>query len=272
MLRSRPSFLLTALLAVAACGGKSSNPPTTPATTPPPAPAAGAEPTTAEEVIERSIAAAGGRAVMEKMTTMKTTGTVTIPQMGAKGSVLIEASAPSNMVTTIDIPGIGKIQQGVTADVAWEVNPMTGARILKGEERAVVVRQATFNADLAWKQHYPKAELAGIADHAGTASYKVVLTPKPGEGEPETRYYAKDTFLPVGSEMVVTTQMGKVPATVQFLDYKDVQGMKVAHKMVRKDGPVNLEIVLEAIEVNPSLPPTTFELPAAIQKLQAKAK
>jgi len=265
---NRTSLACVLALALAGCGGKSA-PSTNP--TAPAAAASGtvpAEPRTGEEVIEHALAAQGGRDAMAKITSLKQTGTLLIPQMGAKGTIAIQAAPPRSSVTLIDIPGIGKIAQGVRDDIAWEMNPMTGSRIVTGAERALLLRESTFNADLIWKELFPKAELGGVVDFQGTPAYKVVLTAK--EGDTQTRYFAKDTLLPIGLEMTVESQMGKVPVVMKIADYRDVGGIKYAHKLVRNEGPVTLEIQIDKIEPNAPIDPSVFELPPEIAKLQKK--
>jgi hypothetical protein len=188
--------------------------------------------------------------------------------MGMKGAMTLIAAPPHSTITTIELPGLGKIVQGVSGEVAWEVNPITGSRVITGAERAQVLRESTFNADLMWKDLYPKAELAGVVEFAGAPAYKVVLTPP--EGEPQARYFAKDTLLPAGVQMTVDSQMGKVPVEMTISDWREVNGIKYAHKLARKEGPQTLEIVIEKIEHDPALDPATFALPPEIAALQPK--
>ncbi|MDQ3370191.1 MAG: hypothetical protein M3680_32645 [Myxococcota bacterium] len=269
MSRTRLAFLLAVSLAVplAGCGGSKAAPATTTPAAPAP-PAAVAEPTTADDVIERSLAAQGGRPALAKFTSMKQTGTLVIPQMGAKGTMMLQAVPPRSSVMQLEIPGIGKIAQGVKDDVAWEMNPMTGARIVTGAERTLLLREATFGADLMWKELYPTSVLDGVVDFQGTPAYKVTLTAK--EGDTQTRYFAKDTFLPLGVEMTVDSQMGKVPMTMKLSDHREIAGVKFAHKMERNEGQVTIEITIDKIEPNVAIPATTFDLPPEIQKLQKK--
>lgn len=253
-----PLRTLALALALAACGGAAK----------PTGPAKPAELTTAEAVMEASLAAQGGRERIGKVKAIRQTGQLLIPQMGIKGTMTVVSSPPHNSVTTIELSGLGKIAQGFSGDVAWEVNPVTGARIITGAERTQLLREAMFNGDLIWKQLYPKAELAGVVEFVGVPSYKVVLTPP--EGDAQTRYFAKDTLLPVGVQMTAESQMGKQPIEMAVSDWRDVNGIKYAHKIKRAEGPQSLELVLEKVEHDPPLDPATFALPPEIQALQKK--
>lgn len=260
----------TVVLFAAACGGSLK-----PATTPAPPPADGSTsgapataPTTAEGVIEGSLAAQGGRAKLAAITSIKQSGTLSITQMGMTGPITILMSPPRNMLTTVELKGLGSLLQGTRGDLAWELNPMTGARIITGSERAQLLRDATFNGDLQWKTLFPKAELGGVVEFAGQQAYKVTLTAV--EGDTQTRYFAKDTLLPVGVQMVADSQMGKVPVELEVSDYRDVGGVKYPHKVTRKEGPQSIEIVLDKVEINAALPATAFDLPPPVAALQKK--
>jgi hypothetical protein len=223
-------------------------------------------PTSADEVIEASIAAQGGRDKLATLTAIKSTASVLIPQANIRGTVVIYNAPPRESLQELDIAGIGKSRSGTHDGMAWEMNPLTGARIIDGPEKRLVLRDATFNSDLHWKELFPKAELAGVVDFGGAPSYKVVLTTP--EGDQLTRYYAKDTFLPVGYEEVVKSQMGEVAVALVESDYRDVGGLKFPFKASRKDATVAAEITIETIELSPALDPKLFEIPQEIKALQ----
>ncbi|HWU89834.1 MAG TPA: hypothetical protein VN253_21380 [Kofleriaceae bacterium] len=64
--------------------------------------------------------------------------------------------------------------------------------------------------------------------------------------------------------------MGKVPVEMTISDWRDVGGIKYAHKLQRKEGPQTVEIVLEKIEYDPPLDPATFALPPSLEALLKK--
>jgi hypothetical protein len=65
--------------------------------------------------------------------------------------------------------------------------------------------------------------------------------------------------------------MGDIPVDVAVSDYRDVNGLKFPHKMVRTEGPQKIEIVFDRIELDVALPPATFDAPPAITALQKGA-
>jgi zinc protease len=255
---TRIAFLLAL---VVACGGGGTSVPQTPTV-----PAKPKTPSTAEEVIEASLAAQGGRDKLAKITSLKSTATILIAAANLKGKLTAYNAPPRDSLEIFDLPGIGKTQSGTHDDLAWEMNPITGARIIDGAEKRIALRNATFNADLMWKELYPKTELAGVVDFNGTQSYKVIFTA--AEGDSVTRYYAKDTLLPIGTEMIVKSQMGEMPLVLVESDFRDIQGLKFPYKVQRKDATLSAEITVDEIELSPKLDPTLFAVPPEIQALQ----
>lgn len=256
--------LASILFAVAACGGSARSTTTPTAPTAPTAPAP-TELTTADQVMEASIAAAGGRDALAKLTSIKTTGAFEIA--GIKGTVVTLTAPPHESLTTVELPGLGKLVSGVHNDFAWEKSPMQGSRVITGPELAYTLREATFNGELVWKQLFPKAELQGVVDFAGTKAYKLLLTD--ASGETETRYIAKDTKRPLGVEMTVPSQMGKVLVSVTLTDYRDVNGLKFPFHIDNKTAGQTFTITVSNIELSAPIDPKTFEVPDDIKALAA---
>lgn len=264
---------LAATLAVSCGGGAGAAAarPAGPAETAGPAAPAAAAPArpavldTAEAVLEASIAAQGGRERIGKIKAIRQIGTFALPRMGMTGTMTSVSAPPQNTLLVIEIPGVGKLRQGVSGDVVWETNPITGARVISGDERAQLLRESTFSGDLAWRQLYPRAELAGVVELAGKPAYKVVLTA--ADGDAQTRYFARDTLLPLGVDSVARSQMGKMAVSLELSDWREVGGVKYAHRVQRKEGPQTIDVTIEKIEIDPPLDATTFALPPEIAAL-----
>jgi zinc protease len=251
------------IFVLAACGGAPTAKPVAPAAPPPPT-----APTelTADQVMEASIAAQGGREAQARIKSLKMTGTLEIG--GAKGTVVVISAPPHETLTTLELEGYGTILQGMHNDFAWEKNPVSGSHIMTGPELTAHLRQDTFNADLVWKQLYPKAELQGVVDYNGTQAYKVLLTA--ADGDTVTRFIAKDTKLELGYETVEKTQMGPVPVSAQQSDFRDVGGVKFPFKLVNKTAGQSFTVILTSVEPNAAIDPKAFEPPDDIKQLAAK--
>ena len=224
----------------------------------------------AGEVLERYIEVTGGRAAYEKVTTTVVTGVMSMPAMNLSGPVVVYAATPRKLYMTVNIPGVADQERGTDGELAWEKATMTGNRIIEGKELAAMMREATFNADLYWKDLYSKVETVELAEVDGKAAYKLVLTTP--EETSQTRYYDQATGLLLRTEMVADTNMGSIPVEIMVADYRDVEGIKVPFKNVSKMMGMEQVLTIEKIEVNVAIPAERFAIPAEIEALRAAAK
>jgi hypothetical protein len=224
----------------------------------------------AEEVIENFIKATGGRDAYGKLHDRVIKGTVAIPQMNVSGTIQIQMAEPNLMHTASEFPGAGKQRQGVKDGIGWEITDMGGARLLEGPELASAVRNATFNAELKWKELYKTVECAAAETINGKKTYKLVFTPH--EGAESSQFYDAETHLLVKARHVIQIQMGDVPVETDFSDYRDVDGIKLPYKTIQTIPNAKLEIVFSEVKHNVDLAADTFDLPEEVQKLVEKKK
>jgi hypothetical protein len=231
------------------------------------APAA-AELPKAEAVLDRFVEVTGGKAAYEKRKTEAQTGNVEFLGQGIKGTISAYAAAPENSYMSMELEGVGKIEQGFTNGVAWEKSAMMGPRVKSGGELAQVRRESTFNAPLHWRKLYSKVEMAGMESVNGEDCYKIVLTP--AEGKPETDYFSKASGLLVKRVMVANTPLGDIPTETVLSDWKQMGGVLQPARMVQKAAGQQIAITMETAKVNEPIPDGTFDLPADIKKLTEK--
>lgn len=223
----------------------------------------------AKEIIERYLEATGGRAAYEKVTSRQQTGTMEVPAQGVKGTTTIIQAAPNKMLMTIDLGGFGGQRMGTDGEVVWSVDTIQGARILEGQEKVSTIRQATFNSELQWESLYKdvKAESEEMID--GKPAYAVTMVSE--DGQKLTNFYDKESGLLVKSATISKNQMGEMPVQSSFTDYRDVDGLKIAHKTII-DGAMGIQIVMtiDTVKLNGELPADAFALPEEVKRaLQA---
>lgn len=217
---------------------------------------------TGEEVIANYIKAIGGEAAIKKIKNRVTKGSFSLPDMGIEAA-MTNIVSPPNMWNEVNVEAMGMVVlQGKSGDVVWSINPMEGSKILEGGEKAAMLRQSSIEPYLNWKDFFASAEVAGEEDVDGDACYKVVLTPK--DGDAETVYFSKASGLitqTTGSQqgMEVTSKVG---------DYKEVDGVKIAHSIVSEGGAMNITITYDSIEQNVDIEDGKFDVPEEIKALQ----
>ncbi|MGB7760361.1 MAG: DUF620 domain-containing protein [Bryobacteraceae bacterium] len=221
----------------------------------------------AETILDKSVEATGGKAAFEKMHNTVITGSMELPAMGIKGTMVITKAEPDKSLAEIEITGIGSVKQGYDGKVAWEINPMQGARIKDGDEKNAAKREAHFH-DENWRDDFKKVETVGAETVEGKDCYKLVKTPN--DGNPVTDYYDKKTGLLVKSATTVNTPNGDMTAEVLFSDYRKEGDLLVAHKIQQSAAGQEIAITFEGFKYNVDLPKDKFDLPDDIKTLLKK--
>src|SRR5262245_21319392 len=93
----------------------------------------------AEDILARE-AEASGNAAARKLKTAVVRGTISVQDM--KGRFAGYHAAPDRYYLEFTIDGLVTQETGVSGDVAWEKNSITGPRVLQGAERAKPLRDA----------------------------------------------------------------------------------------------------------------------------------
>lgn len=216
--------------------------------------------TTAEEVLAKYVDAIGGTDALAKVKTRTIKATFTLPAMGMEADYSLWV-APPNSRNVISLPAFGDVIRGVTGDVAYMVSPMDGASVLEGAEKAAMIRQNSFDEYSNWKENFESAEFVGKEDVKGKACYVVTLTAK-GD-KPATQYFDAESGL---LTQVVSDQQG-MKVTTTLSNYKEVDGIKMPHKIENTGGQLEFELVYTKVAHNEDIPESTFEIPAEVKPL-----
>jgi len=201
---------------------------------------------TAEQIIEKSIEASGGRKNLEKLTSTVAKGSMEIGEQHAHSTLEVYTKAPNKRLIVTDIEGFGEVRQGYDGQVAWSQDPSRGVRVLEGAELADVQRDATFNAELKWRELYPKVELTGKEKVGEREAYVIRLAPS--SGKPVTRYYDAENFLVLRQISTRETPQGPVEIQVDLSDYRDIGGGVKGPFKIKQTMPVVGEILITVTE------------------------
>jgi hypothetical protein len=223
---------------------------------------------TGEEIILRAIEASGGMEALAKIKNRVAEGTMEIKGLGIKGKLTVCQARPNKTYTKVQIDGLGTLEQGTDGDVVWELNPMTGPRVVEGEERAAMLLISQFD-DANFKELYEKIECVGTEDVGDETCYKVVLTPK--EAMPITEYHSKQSGLLVKQVLTLPHQFGKIEIESVTSDYKKVDGILLPHRTVEKALVVESHATVTGYKHNVELPDDRFDPPAQIKALLKRA-
>ncbi len=102
------------------------------------------------------------------------------------------------------------------------------------------------------------AELAGVEQIDGKDAYGVEITLSKGNNY--TLYFDAETGLKVRFNKVLETPQGSFTQTVDYLDYKEVDGIMIFHNLKQKFGPQLIDARASEVFVNQELPADTFKV------------
>lgn len=225
---------------------------------------------TGEAILDKYIEVTGGKAAYEKKRTEVATGVMEFTGKGVKANITTYSAAPNKSYSVIQIEGIGKLEEGTDGTVAWERSMLKGPRVKTGEERAVTLRGAAIQHDVRWRDYFSKAECTGVEPIDGHVCYRVVLTAK--EGQPETRYYDKRTYLLVRTNTIVKTDMGEIPAEISVGEYRNVDGVLTPFEIKQKVLQQEFTITLQSMQTNLEIAKDRFDLPDDVKALVKQGK
>jgi len=222
----------------------------------------------ADTILNKYLEATGGRAALEKRHNQVGHGYFEIAAAGLRGTLTIYEAEPNKNRLVVEIPGIGKIEQGSDGLIAWENNPLQGPRVKEGVELAESLRDSTFNLPLVAQKLYSKIETTGSETVEGHDCYKVVLTPATGNAT--TEFYDKKSALLIKTTATRSTAMGEIMAESLYDDYRKDGDVLSPHKITQRAAGQEFQIVIEKVEVNAELPKNIFDAPPEIQELLKK--
>ncbi len=227
---------------------------------------------TGDDVIEKHLAAIGGRAALAKLESRIARGTMTISVQGVElsGPIEMYAKAPNKQRTfaRFDLSAMGAgemvVDQRFDGKAGYRSNTMQGDRDLTDSELQSMQNNAAFPTPLLnYKQAGGKAELAGKDKIGDRAVYLVLLTPK--AGVPTMHYFDAETYqlLRVVTKVQVPEMGGDLEQTIDFSDYRDVDGVKVPFTESIMSTVQAMTIRMSTIEHNKPIDETMFSKPAA---------
>ena len=218
-------------------------------------------------VIEKFITAIGGRDAILRQTARHVVGKMEMPAQGIAGDIDIWAEAPSKMVVSATIAGIGSIRRGYDGTVGWSTNPMTGPMLLDSLELKQVQQGADFYGALYPESMIKAIETVGDTTFDGKPCYKVKVTTTWGEEYAE--FFEKETGLQAGGIRTQATPQGDIEAVTVQSDWRPVDGVLMPFKSVQRM--MGMEQIVTLTSVETATPPdSVFALPPEIKALTGK--
>jgi hypothetical protein len=265
-MRSRSSKLgLPVFLCALLCGG----PPTGVLSAQTPAPAkapAGALPE-AKTIIDRHIEAIGGRAALKERKSTKVTATLLVATNGMTANIEIYSMRPNKQVTKMNFAGIGQMEEGFDGTHGWSLNPMSGPRLVTGDELTERALDADFDADFDVSAKYTSMKTLEKTTFDGRDCYKVLMVRK--DGVEDVDFYDVATGLKAGSINKRKNEMGTIEMTTTLKDYKKYGPLLQPSVLKQTAMGTDLTTTVTSVEFD-GVDPSVFDLPAQIKALIKK--
>ena len=218
----------------------------------------------AKDLMDKHDAAIGGRAALDKHTSMHQAGTLSMAAAGLEATIEVFRAKPSQFVQKIVLGPMGEVAQGFDGKTAWAVQPGQGAMLLDSTMTAQVKYSSDFFGNFHDMARYKSAETVELADFEGRQCYKVkIVRVAGGEG---FEYFDAATGLAAGTISSTDTPMGKVEQTSVFSEYKDFGGVRIPTKIKQKGAMGEVMITITTMEFD-TVSPATFALPEAVKAL-----
>lgn len=212
---------------------------------------------TVDELHAKALAAAGGEANFRKITSRITTATVDLEQQGVKAAVTSWTKAPNKTASETKMTAIGKeiatgweFFDGTSGEESYSFAPVDKYTGMRLEDARLA---ADFYSMLDWRSKYKNIAITRIAKVGNEEAYAVEFEPE--KGSKFTEYYSTKTFLMLKRDGVVSssTSSVKIPYTIMFEDYREVDGVKLPFRQVNNT-PGNGDSVTVVTSVKHNVP------------------
>jgi hypothetical protein len=73
------------------------------------------------------------------------------------GPLTISASRPNKLLTRVEVPGLGLIENGFDGKIGWSIDPQAGPALTKGQQLLEIMDDARFDGTLHGPEHVKSA-------------------------------------------------------------------------------------------------------------------
>ena len=216
---------------------------------------------TVDQILENYVKALGGKEAILKVTSRVQKGTLEAAAMNVNAPMEIYAKAPNKTFFFVDVASYGVVQEGFNGTAGWTQEPQGGLQDKTGAALAEAKVEGEFYKSLHLKEVYSKVELKGVEQVDSRDVYVLACTI--AGGTTDKLFFDKQSGLLVRRDFERDSPMGRTATQEFFTDYKEVDGVKVAHAL-RHLGAMG-EVFIKFTEVKQNVPidDGKFNKPAA---------
>jgi photosynthetic reaction center cytochrome c subunit len=217
---------------------------------------AGVAPLSVDEIVQKYVTALGGEAAMRKITSRSMTGKITA--MGSESPIEVLTKAPNKRITISHMGG-GESYTAFDGTSGWMGNSGRPAREMSPAESAASSIDAEFYLALRLKEMFPQLR-RGRPEKIGDTVCQSLFGSAPGK--PQVRFYFdNDSGLLVREVRYAETPVGRMPAEIDYADYREVDGVKMPFRwtLSRPNGRFTIQIA--EVKANAPIDDSKFAKP-----------
>ena len=220
------------------------------------------------DIVEKHLAASGGRAALGKLKTRVLTGnlTLTSPAGDLSGTIEVSSEAPNKERTliTLDLTNLGAgqltFEQRFDGQAGYVLDPLQGNRPMTSSQIDALKNQSFPDVLLDYDKQGMTATLGGKEKVGERDAYVLVLQPKTG---PAVRQYIDaESFLLIRVKMMIDTpETGPLEQTVDFLDHRDIDGIKFPFQVKTTNPAQSVSATITKVQHNTTIDQSIFGKP-----------
>jgi hypothetical protein len=217
----------------------------------------------AKSLLEKHDAAVGGRAAMDKHSSMHESVALTIAAMNVTGTMDTYHAKPNLFLMKQNFAG-GEVLTGYDGKTGWIVAPGQGASVLDSATVDQLKGQADFFGDYYDPARIKSAETVEISDFEGQRCYKVKIVHK--DGSEAMVYLDSATGLRAGQTQTAKMMGQEMQSTMVMSGYKDFGGVKMPTKRIQRLPMAEVVMDITSVEFD-TVDAATFALPDAVKAI-----
>jgi hypothetical protein len=224
-------------------------------------------PRTAADLFADHVAAAGGAQRLAAIHSMYFEGTIEEAKSKVNGTMRTWWSNEKFYVVQ-SLAGIGEVRAGSDGTSIWLDDPIHELRLLDGvEAEQYRWSSAPIGSEAGLKQFASFGPVTKTT-FEGEDAFEVVGTSV--LGDKVTFYFSVTTMLLIGQKYGQVSPTGTVPVTSIFSEYREVDGLKIPHKMIARMALADISQTLNKVEFNSALDDARFAMPVELQRVPAR--
>jgi outer membrane lipoprotein-sorting protein len=222
---------------------------------------------TADEIVQKNLEAKGGEEAWLALESARITATM---QMGGgaagavEAPVILEIKRPDKVRMEFTMQGMTAIN-AFDGEIGWTVMPFLGKtepEEMAEDQLKQVKEMADFEGPLVnYEEKGHTVELLGTEEVDGTPAYK--LRVNKANGDVIDLFIDQEYFIEFKQETTQEVQGNEIKVSTVYGDYKEVDGLLLAHSMEMSfgDNPAQQVITLNSVEFDVELPDERFAMP-----------